>query len=812
MKSPEILVVSNNADTISTVKAVLEKDFRLAFTTPALVMEDIKKFHNLSGVLFELKGEKIEVVEQFTRLFLTYPRLKFLVLSSKEFYNSIDKEKRFGFWCLECNTLEAFREEVKQIEKYPVSTIEKIYLVDAAFARSPFAIAIIPNDDLNVALINRKHDEIIGYNKQEYAALGLNKNTHPDDVKREIEAEQLMKNLGENSFSIEKRIIKKDRTIAWVEQFTAIQKNENNGGFARIVITWDITNRKKIEEKLQESDRIKTSLLQNLQGMVFRCKGDPKWTMEFMSEGVIELTGYAPTDLINNHIIAYGDIIVRKYRPQLRREFKEAIKHKKQIRTEYEIIMKDGTTKWVFENAQAIYDEQGNFLAIEGLVIDIDHIKKIEKQLIYFQNFDQKLHIPNREFLTSKIQEKLDRNNFQGTLILVNLKESQKLYRSHGYQYVELLTTSLVSKLKQLETDKITLHYAEEDLYVYYAKYKMTKEEIRTFYAGLRRAIARTIIREQIRCGVGVIHLHRKINIAEVYLQKARVASEFIVHENRIMAIYLYDDDMDKVVQREDYLRKELLDVSFEPGHEDKLRLVFQPIFNLQTGAVSGFEALARFTSDKYGPISPLEFIPIVENNRIIMPFGKKIIDLAIQFIKDLSALGIDNCPVSINISVSQLLDTNFAGDFFLRIESAGISPSLINVEVTETIFSTNHEQLNEALTELNEYGIETAIDDFGTGFSSLERLEKLHFTTVKMDRIFVETIDNKEKKACIVPEIINICKKFNIKSLAEGIETEEQYNTLKFLGCDFGQGYYMSRPLEVKDAKAFIIKSRKAK
>ena len=162
------------------------------------------------------------------------------------------------------------------------------------------------------------------------------------------------------------------------------------------------------------------------------------------------------------------------------------------------------------------------------------------------------------------------------------------------------------------------------------------------------------------------------------------------------MAIYLYDDDMDKVVQREDYLRKELLDVSFEPGHEDKLRLVFQPIFNLQTGAVSGFEALARFTSDKYGPISPLEFIPIVENNRIIMPFGKKIIDLAIQFIKDLSALGIDNCPVSINISVSQLLDTNFAGDFFLRIESAGISPSLINVEVTETIFSTNHEQLNE--------------------------------------------------------------------------------------------------------------------
>ncbi len=135
----------------------------------------------------------------------------------------------------------------------------------------------------------------------------------------------------------------------------------------------------------------------------------------------------------------------------------------------------------------------------------------------------------------------------------------------------------------------------------------------------------------------------------------------------------------------------------------------------------------------------------------------------------------------------------------------------MIMIEMTESIFSTNYEQLSEALAEIKDYGIDTAIDDFGTGFSSLARIERLNFNTVKMDRVFVTPINAENAEQGIAQDIINICKKFNIQSLAEGIETKEQYDALKGLGCEFGQGYYMSRPLEV-DAAIEYIKNAKRK
>ncbi|OQC50054.1 MAG: Phytochrome-like protein cph2 [Tenericutes bacterium ADurb.Bin024] len=809
MISGQILVVSNNVDTKIAVKNALAKDFTLYFSTPTEMFDEVKKHRELCGVIFELKDENIQSVEQFTRLYLTYPRLKLLVLASREFYESIDEEARFGFWCMETSTADDLLKKVYQLKEYPLSTIEKISLVDAAFERAPFGLMIIPNDHLELALFNRTNNEIIGYTGKEYAKLGLNKNTHPDDVQKEIEVEAQAKERGDSSYNVIKRIIKKDGSVVWVEQFISIVESKKYEGFSRIIITWDVSNQKIMEEKLRESDRSRASLLENLPGMAYRSLNDKSWTMAFVSDGALALTGYRPEELKNNHIVAYYDLIVSAHKTKVRHAFNEAAKSKKTFHQEYEIITKNGTKKWVSETSKAVFDNKGNLLFFEGIIVDINHLKKIEKQLKHFQQYDQKLNLPNRKFLIDKIQSKLDKNNYQGTIILVNLKESQKLYRSHGYQYMELLTASLVTKLKTIETSRIGLHYAEEDLFVFYAKYQMTREEIKKFYARLRSAIGHTISREQIRSGVGVAFLNKNITIAEVYLQRARIASEYIDDENALISLHIYNDVMEQRVKREEYLRQELIAVSYEPGHEHKLRLVFQPIINLQTGGVRGFEALARFNSDKYGPISPLEFIPIVENNRLIIAFGKKVINLAIAFVKELLALGVKDCGVAINISVLQLLDPSFAEDLFLRIESAGVPAEMIMIEMTESIFSTNYELLSEALAEIREYGIDTAIDDFGTGFSSLARIEKLHFNTVKMDRVFVAQMNKENATHGIAQDIINICKKFNIKSLAEGIETEEQYNALKGLGCEFGQGFYMSRPLEVEDAKEFIKKQK---
>jgi len=333
----------------------------------------------------------------------------------------------------------------------------------------------------------------------------------------------------------------------------------------------------------------------------------------------------------------------------------------------------------------------------------------------------------------------------------------------------------------------------------------MKEEEINEIFRDIINVIARTVFREQIRCNVGVSHLSRTSMLAETCLIRARIASEYTKDDNSLITFNIYDDEMEKLVQREETLKKELISLSFSPGHGN-LRLVYQPVINLKTGKISSFEALARYTSSKYGPVAPLEFIPIVEKNRIIVAFGKKIIDLAINFIKKLLGAGIKNIPIAINVSALQLLDSHFTDDLLLRIESAGIPTSLLTIEVTESIFSTNYEQLNAALSELSDHGIKTAIDDFGVGFSSLSRIEQLNFDTIKMDRTFIEPLNSESLRYSTVPEVINICRKFELNSLAEGIETKEQYDILKELGCQYGQGYYMSRPLEEEDAFNFVF------
>lgn len=805
MNFEEILLVSNDSLKVSRIIKTVGDTFKVIVANSDTALEAVVKNPLISGVIYDLSDESDKILHTFVVMRSMHEDLRMIILASTSFMKSLNGGNPDGvFWCFDCLDENAFREKLKEFKYRKVSTSTRMRFVEAVFDSSPVGIAIIPRDDIKRAFINRSFQAITGYNREEFASIGWEALTHPDDQKIDREAKEHQVILGEKHYNLEKRLVRKDGTIAWVGEYMALIEEKEENAVVRLIMIRNIENRKVIEEKLKESDRSRSTLLQNLPGLAYRCANDVNWTMEFVSDGASDLTGYDPQELINNRIISFNDIISRKYRKILLDEWDKVIEKRGVMQYEYEIILKDGTTKWVYERGVPIYDYQGNVLALEGIIIDISRSKKLEKQLQYFSDFNHKLKLPNRELLSTKIQKKLDAGNTLGTIILVNLKDTQRLYRSHGYQYVELLTASLVNKLKTLETNRIILYYLEEDIYVYYAKYRMKDSEIKEFYHSINVAILRTIIREQIRCNVGVAHLSKTSLTSDACFQKARIASEFIRDENRLLNINYYDDAMEKMVKREDDLKKELIETSFDES-AGTLRLVFQPIIDLKTGKISSFEALARYKSPKYGHISPLEFIPIVEKNRIIVAFGKKIIELALDFVKKLINSGIKNCPVAINISALQLLDSDFIDDLILRIEKAGVPHNLIMVEVTESIFSANYTQLNASLHELNEFGIKTAIDDFGTGFSSLARIEKMRFNTIKMDRTFIEPLNNETLNYSTVPEVINICKKFNIVSLAEGIETKEQYDILQNLGCQYGQGYYMSRPLEVVDAIKFV-------
>jgi EAL domain-containing protein (putative c-di-GMP-specific phosphodiesterase class I) len=167
-------------------------------------------------------------------------------------------------------------------------------------------------------------------------------------------------------------------------------------------------------------------------------------------------------------------------------------------------------------------------------------------------------------------------------------------------------------------------------------------------------------------------------------------------------------------------------------------------------------------------------------------------------------AAGFTDLPVSVNISTLQLLDSQFVPLLLAKLKAANVPPTLFHIELKETIFATNFDLLNNRLNALIAAGVEVGLDDFGTGFSSLSRIEELRFNLVKIDKSFIQKLTPENIHLSMIPEIINICQKFNLSSLAEGIETKEQYELLNNLGCKYGQGYYMSRPLEKDDALTF--------
>ena len=242
---------------------------------------------------------------------------------------------------------------------------------------------------------------------------------------------------------------------------------------------------------------------------------------------------------------------------------------------------------------------------------------------------------------------------------------------------------------------------------------------------------------------------------------------------------------------------------------KDDFRLVYQPKADLNTGEITGFEALLRWEHPKTGSVSPEKFIPILEETGLIIQVGEWIIREVCRFINRIKQKTGKEFQVGINISTTQFNDPDFVEKLEKIMAEEGIGPKSIDLEITESITAMKTKQTIQVLNHLHEKNFSISIDDFGTGYSSLQYLSELPFDVIKIDRSFVAPLPDDSGRLSIVRSIIDLGKNYGKKTIAEGIETKEQNNLLKEEGCDIIQGYYLSRPLTEKDAMEFII-SRK--
>lgn len=810
MDKKKIILLTNSSETETLIKKCLSDAYTIFVTTITEVDKTVEQNKDVFILLADITNNDVDYFKKYLFLHLKYEFLQIIAITGHDVYAQAKEiDKSSTFWVFNPNNTAELAAKIDKFKTHRISSISKTRLLEDVFQKTPLGFAIMPTDRNYESFVNDSFAKIVGYSKEEYLALGWNRVTHPDDAYIDQYIQRKV-NEGQGHATVRKRIIRKDGSVFWIEQSLDIVDRRPDGHYIRVVILRDITENKELEKTVMELNRSQDAIFRSLPGLVYRCSDDEAYTMFFVSDGALELTGYTPSELVNQPITTYNEIILPKYRKQVRNSWNKAIVERTSFIERYEIKTKTGSTKWVVERGAAVYDEYGRVIALEGVIFDISRSKGLEEQVRFYNEYDQRFHLPNRGQLKKRIQAAIDSKSPKGTILLINLKDTQKLYRAQGYEYVELLSSSLVNKLKTLQTKQIELYYVEEDIFVFYADNKLKHEEIMAFYNLIKDAIIKTITREQIRCFIGVRHLSKQSMTSEICLQKARIASEFTRDEEKMISISYFDEEMEAMIKREDTIKRELLDLSYSPDF-GALRLVFQPVVELKTEKTVGFEALARYTSPVYGIIPPSEFIPIVERNRMIVSFGRKINELAMIFVKQLVDNGITDVRVAVNVSTLQLLDSGFVASLVKVVKDYGVPPNLIVVEMTETIFSANYELLDARLDELRHHGFRISLDDFGTGFSSLSLVAKLDFDTIKIDKSFVDELNRKNVDSSIIPEIISMCKKFEIASLAEGIETSEQYNHLRELGCRFGQGYFMSRPLE-KDVALKYILDQKAK
>lgn len=261
-----------------------------------------------------------------------------------------------------------------------------------------------------------------------------------------------------------------------------------------------------------------------------------------------------------------------------------------------------------------------------------------------------------------------------------------------------------------------------------------------------------------------------------------------------------------------DMLDRFLNEYSMEKRLQDAIQtksfvLFFQPQYNVRNGMLRGCEALIRWIDGDGRVISPAEFIPLAEKSGGIIPIGNWVIRQALlSFLEWRDKYGFDGI-VSINISAVQMKKDNFASNLLNTIRSMNIDPGNVEIEITESVFIDDYNEIIAKMNSLRSCGIRVALDDFGTGFSSLSYLKELPIDTLKIDKSFIDTVISDMSTGIITESVVHMVRKLGLETIAEGVENDEQMSFLKKIDCDNIQGYLLGKPMSCENFEKLITK-----
>lgn len=453
--------------------------------------------------------------------------------------------------------------------------------------------------------------------------------------------------------------------------------------------------------------------------------------------------------------------------------------------------------KWISLNGRIKKNLDGSLIGFEGYINDITNEKEANIKLQYISNYDELTGIHNRSYLKQIIESHIIKHiesKSRGSLIKIDLDNFKFINDSYGHRCGDLFIKAVADELEKIVEDKELICRCRGDEFLIFIPNitsvvdieKIANKIIHSFKEAfyiegneiyLTVSIGTSIFPDD---GVDFDELLKNADAA-MYIAKSNGKNQYQLFNYNIA----YELNKIYTIQKE--LRTAL--------DKKEMFVVFQPKIELNNNKTDGFEALLRWESEELGFVSPVEFIPIAETTRLIIPIGNFVLEEVFSKVKYLLKEGYDNFKIALNLSEVQLRDRTLVNTFKSLVELYDISPKYIEIEITESMLMKSFDKNIETLLEIKALGVSIALDDFGTGYSSLNYLTKLPIDVLKIDRSFIVDMIDNHKSRCIVENIIQLSHKLGIKVVAEGVEAIEQIDYLKSIDCDIVQGYYYSKP-----------------
>lgn len=389
---------------------------------------------------------------------------------------------------------------------------------------------------------------------------------------------------------------------------------------------------------------------------------------------------------------------------------------------------------------------------------------------------------------------------------LVDIGQTISIQRAMGPTFLDRLTKSAASHLQRALPEGVKLYSVSPCQYVHLLEAQDESEAVRlaqVMRAGLAALTPDDSASMMMRPAVGVAPFRLGERLAEDVLRIAHNACQDARQLDT--GVGLYSSELDARHQRRFQLLADFRTALKEVG---QLRLDYQPRVDMKSGSCVGAEALIRWEHPTLGGVSPVEFIPLVEQTHLARPLTAWVVAAAVEQAAKWQRMGLKLC-VSINVTALNLEEADFAQNLIAALARHNLPSSAIELELTESALISNSPAASGQLKLLQAAGVSIAIDDFGTGYSSLSYLQKITAQVVKIDRSFITLLGQSPRSQTLVRSMINMAHDLGYSVVAEGIEEPEVYELLKAIGCDEAQGYLLSRPVRVEAFEAWLAEQQ---